>query len=64
MYLTASVKFLQAIGITDFAVYGVQTDGPITVIPAAILRGKDNVHSNTRPYQDILLIASTVHLPI
>ncbi|KAG6379004.1 hypothetical protein JVT61DRAFT_13295 [Boletus reticuloceps] len=42
MYLTASVKFLQAIGITDFAVYGVQTDGPITVIPAAILRGKDN----------------------
>ncbi|KAF8425834.1 hypothetical protein L210DRAFT_871349 [Boletus edulis BED1] len=42
MYLTASVKFLQAIGVTDFAVYGVQTDGPVVVLPAAILRGEDN----------------------
>ena len=42
MYLTASVKFLQAIGITNIAVYGVQTDGPIVVLPAAIL-GDDNV---------------------
>ncbi|KAF8545941.1 hypothetical protein OG21DRAFT_1589690 [Imleria badia] len=38
MYLTASVKFLQAVGITDVPVYGVQTDGPIVVLPAAVLR--------------------------
>ena len=44
MYLTASVKFLQAVGITNTPVYGVQTDGPIVVLPAAILRD-DNVRS-------------------
>ena len=44
MYLTASVKFLQAVGITNIPVYGVQTDGPIVVLPAAVLRD-DNVRS-------------------
>ncbi|KAN0101122.1 hypothetical protein V8E55_001106 [Tylopilus felleus] len=44
MYLTASVKFLQAIGITNIAVYGVQTDGPIVVLPAAILGDDNFVH--------------------
>ena len=38
MYLTASVKFLKAVGINNFAVYGVQTDGSIAVVPAAVLR--------------------------
>ena len=38
MYLTASVKFLQAVGITNIPVYGVQTDGPIVVLPAAVIR--------------------------
>lgn len=38
MYLTASVKFLKAVGIKNFAVYGVQTDGSIAVVPAAVLR--------------------------
>ena len=42
MCLTASVKFLQAAGITNVPVYGVQTDGPIVVLPAAVLRD-DNV---------------------
>lgn len=41
IYLTASVKFLQAIGITNVPVYGVQTDGPIVVLPAAVLRDDD-----------------------
>ena len=40
MYLTASIKFLQAIGIIDFAVYGVQTNGPIVILPVAILCGE------------------------
>ena len=44
MYLAASVKFLQAIGITNVPVYGVQTDGPIVVLPAAVLRD-DNVRT-------------------
>ena len=44
MYLTASVKFLQAVGITNIPVYGVQTDGPIVVLPAVVLRD-DNVRS-------------------
>jgi len=44
MYLTASVKFLQAVGISNIPVYGVQTDGPIVVLPAAIIRD-DNVRS-------------------
>ena len=44
MYLTASVKFLKAVGIKNFAVYGVQTDGSIAVVPAAVLRD-DGVRS-------------------
>ncbi|KAF8556408.1 hypothetical protein OG21DRAFT_1495507 [Imleria badia] len=44
MYLTAAVKFLQAIGIMNFAVYGVQTDGPIVVLPAAIVRDDNYVY--------------------
>ncbi|KAF8139652.1 hypothetical protein EV363DRAFT_1426160 [Boletus edulis] len=44
MYLTASVKFLHAVGITNFPVYGVQTDGPIVVLPAAVLRDDNFVY--------------------
>ena len=44
MYLTASVKFLQAVGIANTPVYGVQTDEPIVVLPAAVPRD-DNVRS-------------------
>ncbi|KAI6155790.1 hypothetical protein BKA82DRAFT_291677 [Pisolithus tinctorius] len=44
MYLAASVKFLQAIGITNFPVYGVEADGPIVSLPAAVLRGDDNLN--------------------
>lgn len=38
MYLTASVKFLQAIGIKNVPVYGAQTSGPLVVLPVAILK--------------------------
>lgn len=37
MYLTASVKFLQAVGITGFIVYGMVTDGPRVIFPAAVM---------------------------
>lgn len=43
MYLTASVKFLQTIGITNFAVYGVKTDGPVVALPAAVIQDDDNI---------------------
>ena len=38
MYLTSSVKFLEAIGITRVPVYGVQTEGPIAAISAAVMK--------------------------
>ncbi|KAH0838790.1 hypothetical protein J3R83DRAFT_7166 [Lanmaoa asiatica] len=44
MYLTTCVKFLQALGITNVPVYGVQTDGPIVVMPAAIIRDDNFVY--------------------
>ncbi|KAF8546704.1 hypothetical protein OG21DRAFT_1472941 [Imleria badia] len=44
MYLTASVKFLQAVGITNIPVYGVQTDGPVVVLPAAVLQDDNFVY--------------------
>ncbi|KAF8439347.1 hypothetical protein L210DRAFT_3646112 [Boletus edulis BED1] len=44
MYLTASVKFLQAVGITNVPVYGVQTDGSVVVLPAAVLRDDNFVY--------------------
>ncbi|KAF8123307.1 hypothetical protein EV363DRAFT_1180446 [Boletus edulis] len=44
MYLTASVKFLQAVGITNAPVYGVQTDGSVVVLPAAVLRDDNFVY--------------------
>lgn len=37
MYLTASVKFLQAVGITGFVVYGMVTAGSRVSFPAAVL---------------------------
>ncbi|KIO14435.1 hypothetical protein M404DRAFT_5804 [Pisolithus tinctorius Marx 270] len=43
MHLTASVKFLQTIGITNFPVYGVEADGPNVSLPTAVLRGDDNI---------------------
>ena len=43
MYLTASVKYLEAIGITDVPVYGVQTEGPIAVFSAAVIKGENKV---------------------
>ena len=43
MYLTAAVKYLEAIGITDIPVYGVQTDGPIAVFSAAVIKGEYGV---------------------
>ena len=62
MYLTASVKFLQAVGITNVPVYGVQTDGPIVVLPAAVLRD-DNVRSLfTTCLLLMIFIPSTVRL--
>ena len=62
MYLTASVKFLQAVGITNVPVYGIRTDGPIVVLPAAVLRD-DNVRSlfTTCPLL-MIFIPSTVRL--
>ncbi|KAF8139653.1 hypothetical protein EV363DRAFT_1444121 [Boletus edulis] len=44
MYLTASVKFLQAVGIRNVPVYGVQTDGSVVVLPAAVLRDDNFVY--------------------
>lgn len=43
MHLTALVKFLQTIGITNFPVYGVEADGPNVSLPTAVLRGDDNI---------------------
>lgn len=37
MYLTASVKFLESVGITGFIVYGMITDGPYVAFPAAVM---------------------------
>lgn len=37
MHLTASVKFLEAVGITGFIVYGLLTDGPRVSFPAAVM---------------------------
>ena len=38
MYLVSSVKFLEAIGITGVPVYGMQTEGPIAAISAAVMK--------------------------
>ena len=43
MYLTAAVKYLEAIGITGIPVYGVQTDGPMAVFSAAVIKGEYGV---------------------
>ena len=43
MYLTSAVKYLEAIGITGVPVYGVQTDGPIAVFSAAVIKGEYGV---------------------
>ena len=43
MYLTAAVKYMEAIGITGIPVYGVQTDGPIAVFSAAVIKGEYRV---------------------
>ena len=40
MYLTASVKYLEAVGITGIPVYGVQTEGSIAAISAAMMKGE------------------------
>jgi hypothetical protein len=62
MYLTASVKFLQAVGITNIPVYGVQTNSPVVVLQAAVLRG-DNVRSLlTDGLRVMIFISSTVCL--
>ncbi|KAI5986082.1 hypothetical protein F5J12DRAFT_578617 [Pisolithus orientalis] len=42
MYLTASVKFLEAVRITDFPVYGVEADGSVVSLPVAVLRSDDS----------------------
>lgn len=67
MYLTASVKFLQAVGITNVPVYGVQTDGPIVVVPAAVLRDDDvrSLIMDTNQMQALtVFITSAVRLPV
>jgi hypothetical protein len=67
MYLTASVKFLQAVGIMNVPVYGVQTDGPIVVIPAAVLRDDDvrSLIMDINQMQALTVIAtSTVRIPV
>ena len=38
MNLTSSIKFLEAIGITGVPVYGVQTEGPIAAVSAAVMK--------------------------
>ena len=38
MNLTSSVKFLEAVGITGVPVYGVQMEGPIAAISAAVMK--------------------------
>ena len=37
LYLTACVKFLHAIGIQEFVVYGMLTNGPHAIFPAAVM---------------------------
>ena len=37
LYLTACVKFLDAVGIKNFVVYGMLTDGPHVTFPAAVM---------------------------
>ena len=43
VYLTAAVKYLEAIGITGVPVYGVQMEGPIAVFSAAVIKGEYRV---------------------
>ena len=40
MYLTASVKYLEAVGISGVPVYGVLMEGPIAAIHAAVMKGE------------------------
>jgi hypothetical protein len=62
MYLTASVKFLQAVGITNIPVYGVQTDGPVVGLLPAVL-WDDSVRSLlTDGLRVMIFISSTVCL--
>ena len=38
MHLTASAKFLEAVGISGIPVYGIQIDGPIASISASVVK--------------------------
>ncbi|KAK2465493.1 hypothetical protein APHAL10511_002385 [Amanita phalloides] len=44
MYLTACVKFLHVLGITEFMVFGIQTDGIHTALPAAVMTNDGMIH--------------------
>ncbi|KAK2467435.1 hypothetical protein APHAL10511_000670 [Amanita phalloides] len=44
MYLTACVKFLHVLGITEFMVFGIQTDGTHTALPAAVMTNDGTIH--------------------
>ncbi|KAI6008102.1 hypothetical protein F5J12DRAFT_936555 [Pisolithus orientalis] len=43
MYLTALVKFLQAMGVMDFPVYGVEANGSVVSLPVAVLQSDENI---------------------
>ncbi|KAK2464346.1 hypothetical protein APHAL10511_003803 [Amanita phalloides] len=44
MHLTACVKFLHVLGITEFMVFGIQTDGTHTAFPAAVMTDDGIIH--------------------
>ncbi|KAK2465464.1 hypothetical protein APHAL10511_002356, partial [Amanita phalloides] len=44
MYLTACVKFLHVLGITEFMVFGIQSDGIHTALPAAVMTNDGMIH--------------------
>ena len=61
MYLTAAVKFLAALGIYDFFVFGVQSDGPVVALPAAVMRKKDMVR--LYPYPKYCIYSVLIDCP-
>ncbi|KAK2467436.1 hypothetical protein APHAL10511_000671 [Amanita phalloides] len=48
MYLTACVKYLHVLGITEFMVFGIQTDGTHTALPAAVMTNDGMIHMYER----------------
>ena len=68
MYLTASAKYLEAVGVTGVPVYGVQVEGPIATISAAVSKADGvriptvHAYADERSAQLIEFILQYIHL--